>query len=220
MFEHVTLLLSFIYVIALTHLLSTTTGLVLARDRVRFSPLLALWMVLALGILFNNWLSIWVLRSMERWSVGEVSLEFAMAIIQYFTCSLVCIEIKDEREVDMQAWYEKQRAVFLSAFACLCAMAMLIDYVHRNVAGHGGSDWIRGVAVFLFNFLLINCGHCVQGKMGAVDRGTDIAAVGSCIHQLLPSMKLPPGNFRKALAACCKCAIASSDYLARPRFAN
>jgi hypothetical protein len=62
-FEHVTLLLSFIYVIALTHLLSSTTGLILARDRVHFSPLLALWMILALGMLFNNWLAIWALRS-------------------------------------------------------------------------------------------------------------------------------------------------------------
>jgi hypothetical protein len=33
MFEHVTLLLSFIYVIALTHLLSGATGLILARPR-------------------------------------------------------------------------------------------------------------------------------------------------------------------------------------------
>jgi len=57
MFEHLTLLLSFIYVIALTHLLSSATGLILARDRVRFSPLLAIWMVVALAILFNNWLS-------------------------------------------------------------------------------------------------------------------------------------------------------------------
>jgi hypothetical protein len=64
-FEHVTVLLSFIYVIALTHLLSSTTGLILARDRVRFSPLLALWMILALGILFNNWLAIWALRSVQ-----------------------------------------------------------------------------------------------------------------------------------------------------------
>lgn len=80
MFEHVTLLLSFIYVISLTHLLSSTTGLILARDRVRFSPLLALWMVLALGILFNNWLTIWDLRSTRNWSIGAICLSFLLAI--------------------------------------------------------------------------------------------------------------------------------------------
>jgi hypothetical protein len=70
-FEHVALLLSFIYVIALTHLLSSTTSLILARDRVRFSPLLALWMVLARGMLFNNWLAIGMLRSVERRAVAS-----------------------------------------------------------------------------------------------------------------------------------------------------
>ena len=56
--EQVTLLLSFIYVIALTHLLSSTTDLVIARDRVRFSPLLALWMFISFVALISNWLSI------------------------------------------------------------------------------------------------------------------------------------------------------------------
>ena len=156
MFEHVTLLLSFIYVIALTHLLSCTTSLILARHRVRFSPLLALWMVLALGILFNNWLSIWVLRSMEHWSTGEISLDFLMATIQYFTCSLVCIELQDGQEVDMNAWYDKQRVAFLSAFASLCALAMLTNYFHRNISGgQSASAWIAADAILLAVLLFI-----------------------------------------------------------------
>jgi hypothetical protein len=134
MFEHLTLLLSFIYVVALTHLLSSTTGLILARDRLRFSPLLALWMILALGILLNNWLSIWDLRAIRVWSIGEIVVDFTMATIQYFTCSLVSIEVKGGQEVDMIAWYEKQRVAFLSAFAALCATAMLANYLHRNIS--------------------------------------------------------------------------------------
>jgi hypothetical protein len=56
MFEHVTLLLSFIYAIAITHLLGSATELILARDRVRLSGLLIAWMVCALLLLVTNWL--------------------------------------------------------------------------------------------------------------------------------------------------------------------
>ena len=41
MFEHVAILLSFVYALALTHLLSSATGLIIARDRAGVSRMLA-----------------------------------------------------------------------------------------------------------------------------------------------------------------------------------
>jgi hypothetical protein len=41
MFQHVTVLVSFVFAIALTHVFSSASQLLLARDRVRFSALLA-----------------------------------------------------------------------------------------------------------------------------------------------------------------------------------
>jgi hypothetical protein len=43
MLEHTAALLSFVYALALTHPLSSVTDLVLARERVRFSGLQAMW---------------------------------------------------------------------------------------------------------------------------------------------------------------------------------
>jgi hypothetical protein len=99
-------------------------------------------MVAALEILFNNWLSIWDLRSTRVWSVGEIFLDFLMAIIQYFTRSLVSIEVKGDHEVDMIAWYDKQRVPILSVFAILGVVAMFANYHHRNIGG-SFSDWIK-----------------------------------------------------------------------------
>jgi hypothetical protein len=121
MFEHLTLLLSFIYVIALTHLLSSSTGLIVARDRV---------------------------RSTRIWSVGEISLDFSMATIQYFTCSLVSIEVKGDQEVDMISWHDKQRVPILSAFAILGVIATVSNYHHRNIGG-GDSDLIKAEALIV-----------------------------------------------------------------------
>jgi hypothetical protein len=164
-FEHVALLLSFIYVIALTHLLSSTTSLILARDRVRFSPLLALWMLLALGILFNNWLAIGMLRSVEHWTVGLVALEFGMAIVQYFACSLVSMEVKAGEVADMAAWYEKQRVAFLGAFASVCVLAMLTNYLNRdNSLARSPASWIPPDLSILAVLMLIVAAMLVRAK--------------------------------------------------------
>ncbi len=61
-FEHVTALLSFVYALALTHLLARVAELIVARERVKFSGLLALGMVNAVLLVFVNWLALWDLR--------------------------------------------------------------------------------------------------------------------------------------------------------------
>jgi hypothetical protein len=53
-FEHVTALLSFVCALALTHLLARIAELVVARERVRFSSLLALGMANAPPPLTDN----------------------------------------------------------------------------------------------------------------------------------------------------------------------
>jgi len=54
MFQHVSVLVSFIFAIALTHVFSSASQLLLARDRVRYSSLLTVSMVnAALGVIIN-----------------------------------------------------------------------------------------------------------------------------------------------------------------------
>jgi len=62
-FEHVTALFSFVYALALTHLLARVAELIVARDRVKFSGLLALGMINAILVVFANWLSLWDLHA-------------------------------------------------------------------------------------------------------------------------------------------------------------
>jgi len=66
MFQHVTVLVSFIFAIALTHVFSSASQLLLARDRVRFSALLTVSMVNAtLGVIIN-WLGLWELQNLKH----------------------------------------------------------------------------------------------------------------------------------------------------------
>ena len=127
MFQHITVLFSFVFAIAMTHVLSCVSKLILARDRVRFSGLHALWMLNALMLLLINWLSLWLLENIKHWSVGEIMVQLGWAIPQYFTCSLISMPVGNEEVIDMRAFYERQRPVLFSAFAVTYAMAMVAN---------------------------------------------------------------------------------------------
>ncbi len=79
MFEHVTLLLSFVYALALTHLLSSATELVIAGKRVRFSGLYTLWAINAAVLLMTNWTAIYALTAVNRWTGVEVLIQVLSA---------------------------------------------------------------------------------------------------------------------------------------------
>ena len=143
MFDQINILLSFVFAVALTHLLTSTTDLVIGRKRVRFSGLLALWMLNALIGLVVNWLSIWQLHIVKTWTVADVLLQLAPAVLQYFACSLVSMRAEAGATLDMPEFYATQRRAFTAAFAAMMIVNLLQNYVYQDSsAGISGNDWI------------------------------------------------------------------------------
>jgi hypothetical protein len=142
-FEHVTILLSFVYAVALTHLLSSATELVIARKRVRFSGLYAAWVLIAALLLLINWLSLWGLTALKHWTVAEVLLQFTTAIVQYFTCSTLRVSEGRDDDIDLPTLYEERRPLISSAFLALALIAIFQNWWDRNnMVGVGPNDWI------------------------------------------------------------------------------
>jgi hypothetical protein len=140
MFEHVTILLSIIFALAMTHILASATELVWYRDKVRFSGLHTVWMVNALLGLLIYWLSIWDLAAVKRWTGFEIVLQFLPAIVQYFACSLLSMRREGEEFMDMPAFYEKQRPAIFTAFSLMMLTSMIQTYADRNNVA--GFNWI------------------------------------------------------------------------------
>ena len=143
MFQHVTVLVSFIFAIALTHVFSSASQLILARERVRLSWLLSVSMLnAALGVIIN-WLSLWQLEKLQHWTLGEVLLQLGWVIPNYFSCSLVAMPYSESGVLDMAAFFERQRRVIFSATLALWAMSSLATYIDRsNFEGWKPNDWI------------------------------------------------------------------------------
>ena len=154
MFEHVTILLSIIFALAMTHILASATELVWERHKVRFYGLHAAWMGNALLALLIYWLSIWELAGVKRWTGFEISFQFFPAIIQYFACSLLSMRREGNEIMDMKAFYESQRPAIFTAFSLMMVASMIQTYVDRNIpAGPGSFDWI-GAELPIFLMLI------------------------------------------------------------------
>ena len=126
-FEHVTALLSFVYALALTHLLTRIAGLIVARERLKFSGLLALGMVNAILLVFVNWLSLWDLRSVTNWDLASIAIQFLFAVSVYVICALVGPKMPDEGTIDLEDFFWRQRTYFYSAIIVCLVLALLAN---------------------------------------------------------------------------------------------
>jgi hypothetical protein len=126
-FEHVTALWSFVYALALTHLLARIAELVVARDRVRFSGLLALGMVNAILLVFANWLSLWDFRSIKTWDLSSITVGFLLAISMFLICVLVGPKAHDEGPIDLEDFFWRQRPYFYGALVACAVLSLLAN---------------------------------------------------------------------------------------------
>ena len=133
MYELVLTLVSFVFAIAMTHLLTSATELILARDRVVFSGLQTLWMVNALLALMINWVGFAGFH-IQHWTVVDVTFRFVFAIVQYFTCSLLTIRVSEEGVVDMRAFYRSQRQVIMGAYIAMFLVTTVGNYLYRDAS--------------------------------------------------------------------------------------
>jgi hypothetical protein len=94
-FDHILLLFSFVFALALTHLLSRVGTLLLARKRVKFSALHALEIINAVGWVYANWLLLWDLHGIKNWDLLSITIWFAFATALGIATNTVFLKTSD-----------------------------------------------------------------------------------------------------------------------------
>ena len=131
-FEHVIALLSFIYALALTHLLSGVVALIRADHRIRFSWIYAFWMLNAFLVIIANWISFWDLRAMPSWSMLAIAFMLLMAFANYLQAALVCPQVPKEGLVDLNVYHAEQGRRYIGATVASVALAVVANVVFGN----------------------------------------------------------------------------------------
>jgi hypothetical protein len=129
-FDHVMVLLSFVFALALTHLLSRVGALILARERVRFSGLLTIAILNAVALVYTNWLQFWDVRGMRQWDMFSITTMFAFSVALYFVCATAAPEPAEEGPIDMEAFYWRNRRPFYALIVLCLVLALLCNFAY------------------------------------------------------------------------------------------
>ncbi|MBV8977277.1 MAG: hypothetical protein JO261_08005 [Alphaproteobacteria bacterium] len=124
-FEHVISLLSFVYALAIAHLLTTAAKLIGGRERVRFSWLHAYWMFNALILLLADWISYWDMREVPNWTMPSILIVVVQSFVDYMQAALVCPEVPAEGTLDLVEFHRMRSRRYIGAFLATAIWAFI-----------------------------------------------------------------------------------------------
>lgn len=127
-YEFIIAFLSFIYALALTHLLLASARMLRHRDRIRFSAPHILWMIVALVSLTGNWLSAWDFHTQRTLSLPTIIMAILFAILNYLLCALVSPEFDEAEDYDLNRFHEQQGPTYIGARIVLAIAALAVNF--------------------------------------------------------------------------------------------
>jgi hypothetical protein len=127
-FEFIILFFSFIYTIALTHLLFAGTRMVRHRRQLVLSWPHLLWMLAALGNLSANWISLWDFRGQGDLSLTTVASGFLLVIINYSWCALVSPDFEGGETYDLKQFHACEGPTYIAAALALIIASILVNF--------------------------------------------------------------------------------------------
>ena len=159
-FEHVTALFSFVYALALTHLLVRIGELIVVRERVRPSALLFIGMANAILTVLANWLSLWDLRSIQTWGLASITVQFVFAIAVFVLCVFVSPRVPNDGAINLDDWFWCQRPAFYSTGVAIALLALIANADYLKTAN----------AALFFKENAVVLGFFVPNLLGLVSR--------------------------------------------------
>jgi hypothetical protein len=176
-FELVFSLMTIITSLALTHLLAGFVTVLRNAERVRFSPVHALWAWTAFTLTIGNWASYWELRSLTSWPAWAVLLIVTLTIVQYVFCSFVTPQTPADGKIDLADFHHREHRRYILAAAVLFAVALVL-----NVALGGANfyaDWWRDSEYSIAGLALSLLAFFVGARWAQILSATTLAALAT-----------------------------------------
>lgn len=152
-FEFTILFFSFIYTLALTHLLFAATRMIRHRRQLVFSWPHALWMLFALVLLSANWLTLWDFHELAVMSVWTIVGGLVMVIGMYFFCALVAPDFEGGDSFDLRAFHTREHRTYIVAGLALFLIGFGLNLsagAGLNIQNWAQQNLLVGPAILLF----------------------------------------------------------------------
>jgi hypothetical protein len=132
-FGYVSVVLSVIIGLGISHLLGGVVDLLKSRQRVRFFWLHALWMAQTfVGHVFLWW-TMWNLRLLAEWNFIVFLLILLPPVLLYVSASLLVPKVEPTGAIDLRQAFEENRTPF---YAVMAAFHVLMPVENWMFSGH------------------------------------------------------------------------------------
>jgi len=115
-FDYLVTLFSFVFAMAIAHILATFGDMVVASRRLEFSWLNAGWIVSVLLAVIGWWLGIWGLRQQDSWPTPTIAFFFCAASGLYVLARIACPRIAPEGGIDLRDFHRCQGPKYMVGF--------------------------------------------------------------------------------------------------------
>jgi hypothetical protein len=166
-FTYLSVLLSIIIGLGISHLLTASGRLITHRDRVRFHWPALLWAGVLLLVFIQSWWAMFVLRHYTTWTFPAFAIVLLQTIALYMVAAIVLPEKVDEAGVDLRIHYEKHRR-WLFGFL----LAAVVVSVAKDVILYGRFASPENLAFHAFFAI-----SCVSAMLVRGERFNEILAV-------------------------------------------
>ncbi len=138
-FEYLSVLLSIILGLAITHVLEGYRGLLLARKRVRrYWPSL-IWSALILLFTCQAWWASFGLDDRREWRFDVFLVIVGQMALIYMAAALVLPDARGDEPVDLRAHYETQRRPFFAVLLLTVIASLLKDLMLDGALPEGAN---------------------------------------------------------------------------------
>jgi len=172
-FDYVITLMSFVYALAIAHVLATAGDIIGAWSRVRFSWLNAAWMLFELLAILAWWIGLWGARHAPTWNIANIAELFVLAIILYLEARVICIRVPLDGVVDMQRFHDEESRKYIVIYVVLAAAT-----VGLNIQARGGYQVDVADTIAKNNAVLAMLVLSVAGSIFSSRRGQAAIAIG------------------------------------------
>jgi hypothetical protein len=149
-FDYLSVIVSVITGLGMTHVLSGVAELVYARKRVRFYWVSLFWMLFLFVSQVQIWWGLWDLRESRAWNFGSFLVLLLYPIATYLPASVVLPSLSTGESVDLREHYYQNHRAFFSLFALVFLVLTALNPILFGV------PWLsvpEGLTALLFGLL-------------------------------------------------------------------
>ena len=143
-FEYLSVLVSIIIGLGLSHLLASAARLIQMRSRVRFHAPALLWMVLLFLLQVQIWWAAFGDRGEEVWNFFDFLSFLLIPVVAYLLTYLLVPDLETESAIDLGASYHRNRGWFFGLLAVVVVVSLGRDLLEDGRAALDLDALFRG----------------------------------------------------------------------------